>query len=380
MAQALIATWQEGGEARTARWRAESGQPPKRIEPAGDSTKADAAFRQACEGASLLYRGDWRNARQLLSAMTRRLEERAARRPAPGGELDLRGAFLAHRQKQSTVHQVTSRLVVELDGEWRAQLRHAPDLAAACREVWGAGEGASLTPLRGLLGMVGAHEWRQKGVEVKAIGGRVHPHYGVFAPVRGEYVDLVAAAPLGKVGRAFDVGAGTGVLSLVLARRGVPEVVATDLDPRAVACARENVERFKASGQVRVEECDLFPDGQADLVVFNPPWLPARPRTPVERAIFDPDSELLLRFLRELPDHLAPGGEAWLVISNLAELLGLRPRGLVAQAASAANLSIHGQTSTPAVHKKAKDEDDPLYPARSREITTLYRIGRRGAG
>ncbi|MGC4121931.1 MAG: class I SAM-dependent methyltransferase [Myxococcales bacterium] len=275
---------------------------------------------------------------------------------------------------------MTSRLLVELDAEWRVQLKQAPDLRQACREVWGTGEGQSLTPLRGLLGMVGAHEWRHRGVEVEAIGGRVHPHYGVFAPVRGEYVDLVAAAPLGKVSRAFDVGTGTGVLALVLACRAVPEVVATDLDPRAVACAQQNVERFHLEKQVRVEQRDLFPEGQADLVVFNPPWIPAKPRTPVERAIFDPDSELLLRFLRELPEHLAPGGEAWLVISNLAELLGLRPRGLVAQAASAANLTIRGQSSTPARHKKAKDEDDPLYPARSRELTTLYRIGHRGDG
>jgi methylase of polypeptide subunit release factors len=378
MAQALFATWNEDGAARTARWRAESGQPPKRIELVGDVTRADAAFRQACEGTSLLYRGDWRNARQLLAALTRRLEERAGKRPAEKGELDLRGAFLAHRQHQSTVHQVTSRLLVGLDGQWRVEAKQAPDLRQACQEVWGRAEGPSLTPLRGLLGMVGAHEWRAKGVEVAAIGGRVHPHYGVFAPVRGEYVDLVAAAPLGKVGRAFDVGVGTGVLSVLLAHRGVPEVVATDLDPRAVACARENVERFGFSQQVRVEERDLFPEGLADLVVFNPPWIPARPRTPVERAIFDPDSELLLRFLRELPEHLSPGGEAWLVISNLAELLGLRPRGLVVQAAGAANLAIRGQSSTPARHKKSQDADDPLYPARSREVTTLYRIGHRG--
>lgn len=369
------ARWQEGAEPRQARWRAESGRPPGRMELADDRTRADAAFRKACEGTALLYRGDYHNARQLLAALTRRLEGRKGASPPK----ELEAAFLAHRQHQSTVHQVTSRLLVPLDGEYRLELRRAPDVREACREVWGAPDGPAITPLRSLLGMIGAHEWRRKGVEVPPLGGRIHPHYGVFAPVRNEYVDLVARAPLPpKAERAFDLGTGTGVLALLLARRGVREIVATDQDARALACAQENVQRFGAADRIRVEEADLFPAGEADLVVFNPPWIPAKPRTPVERAIYDPDSRLLLRFIAELPEHLAPGGEAWLVISNLGELLGLRPRGLIVQAAGAANLAVRGQLSEKPRHPRAQDEDDPLHAARSREVTALYRIGRRG--
>ena len=81
-----------------------------------------------------------------------------------------------------------------------------------------------------------------------AVGLRIHPHYGVFAPIRSEYVDLVAKAPLpaavASPSIAFDIGTGTGVLAAVLARRGIERVVATDMDPRALACARENVERL----------------------------------------------------------------------------------------------------------------------------------------
>jgi SAM-dependent methyltransferase len=95
---------------------------------------------------------------------------------------------------------------------------------------------------------VGAHEWRKKGVEVPALGGpghnRIHPHYGVFSPVRGEYVQLVAQAPLPAKTLAFDIGVGTGVLSAVLAHRGVLRVVATDQDSRALACARDNLQRL----------------------------------------------------------------------------------------------------------------------------------------
>ena len=126
-------------------------------------------------------------------------------------------------------------------------------------------EGPSVASLRALLGLIGAHEWRTKGIEIAAIGGRIHPHYGVFAPIRREYVDLVATAPLPALrslsSLAFDIGTGTGVLAAVLARRGLRRVVATDRDPRALACARENLERLGLAEQVEVVQADLFPEG-----------------------------------------------------------------------------------------------------------------------
>jgi predicted nicotinamide N-methyase len=156
-------------------------------------------------------------------------------------------------------------LLIGLDADHNIALRRAPDLRQACTEAWGAADAPSVASLRELLGLNGAHEWRLKGIEVPAVGGRIHPHYGVFAPTRGEYVGLVADAPLppalAAVGTAFDVGTGTGVLAAVLARRGVPQVVATDQDPRALACARENLARLGVAGRVFGIKCGIgFPE------------------------------------------------------------------------------------------------------------------------
>ncbi|MEL9393962.1 50S ribosomal protein L11 methyltransferase, partial [Escherichia coli] len=63
--------------------------------------------------------------------------------------------------------------------------------------------------------------------------------------------------PRGSV--AFDIGTGTGVLAAVLARRGGKRVIATDMDPRALACARENLDRRGLSKQVDVEQADPAP-------------------------------------------------------------------------------------------------------------------------
>ena len=232
--------------------------------------------------------------------------------------------------------------------------------------------------LRELLGLVGAHEWRKKGVEIPALGAppnnRIHPHYGVFSPVRGEYLELVGKAPLPSKDLAFDIGTGTGVLAAVLARRGVQRVVATDRDPRALACARENVLRLRLQDRVEVLEADMFPAGTAPLVVCNPPWLPARPSSPLERAIYDEGSRMLRGFLAGLAAHLVSGGEGWLILSDLAEHLGLRSRAELIDLIEAAGLHVIARSDVRPRHPKASDESDPLHVARAKEVTSLWRL------
>jgi len=109
---------------------------------------------------------------------------------------------------------------------------------------------------------------------------------------------------------AFDIGVGTGVLSAVLARRGVPRVVATDLSDRALTCARDNMVRLGLQDRVELLQTDLFPDGQAGLIVCNPPWLPAQPTSVLEQAVYDPDSAMLRGFLSGLTAHCAQEAKA----------------------------------------------------------------------
>ena len=220
----------------------------------------------------------------------------------------------------------------------------------------------------------GPHEWRKKGVEIPTLGERIHPYYGVFSPVRGEYVDLVAQAPLPAGELAFDIGTGSGVLAALLAQRGLARIVATDQDPRALACARENLERLGHGRRVQVVEADLFPEGRAALVVCNPPWVPARPSSPIEYAVFDPESRMLRGFLAGLAAHLAPGGEGWLILSDFAEHLGLRSREELLAWIAAAGLRVVGRLDARPRHPKASDPTDPLHQARSREVTSLWRL------
>ena len=391
--------WSEDAQPQQARWRSGASlPPPARVVVADDRMTADAAFRLASEGCALLWRGDFQNARQLLQAMARRVDRPPRARSriaaiAPATGVD---AFNAYRQAQSQRARTLGMLLIPLAVDYRIPLRRAPDLVAACTEAYGPAPAADAAPattmpaaavaaaaatdsvvtLREILGLIGAHEWRKKGVEVAALGARIHPHYGVFAPVRGEYVDLVAAAPLPPgAALAFDIGTGTGVLAALLARRGVAQVVATDLDARALACARENIMRLGLAQQVVLLQTDLFPTGRAPLVICNPPWLPARPTSPLEHAVYDPDSRMLRGFLDGLAAHLTPGGEGWLILSDLAEHLGLRPRTALLAMIDGAGLAVLSRTDVRPRHPRTMDTADALHAARAAEVTSLWRLG-----
>jgi len=338
---------------------------------ADDTMKADEAYRLACEGTALLWRGDYQNARQLLLAMSRRADRKARKTSAVPAE-----AFHLHRQAQSQRARTLAMILLPLDRDYAIPLRRAPDMRQACIEAYGPASEPSVASLRELLGLIGAHEWRKKGVEISCLGAgaRIHPHYGVFSPVRGEYVALVNEAPLPSTELAFDIGTGTGVLAAVLARRGVKRVVATDQDTRALACARDNLARLGLDGQVELLQADMFPAGRAPLVVCKPPWIPARPSSPIEHAIFDPDSRMLHAFIGGLAAHLEPGGEGWLVISDIAEHLGLRTRDELLALFDAAGLRVVGRLDVRPHHPKVFDAADPLHAARAAEVTSLWRL------
>ena len=363
-------SWTDAGAEHRARWRSERGlPPPARVQAADDTLTADAAFRLASEGTALLWRGDFQNARQLLQAMARRVDRRA-RKPAGTPRDRFNQARMAQAQRARTL----GMLLVPVEPGHRIGLRRAPGVQQACIEAYGEAADAYVVSLRELQGVIGAHEWRKKGVEIPALGGRIHPHYGVFSPVRGEYVDLVARAPLPSTDSAFDIGTGTGVLAAVLARRGVQQVVATDQDPRALACAAENMRRLELAPQVRVEQADLFPAGRAPLVVCNPPWLPAKPGSPLEYAVYDPDSRMLRGFLDGLAAHLAPHGEGWLILSDLAERLELRAPGQLDGWIGQAGLKVVDRLDAKPRHGRAADSADPLHAERAAEITSLWRL------
>jgi len=385
--------WTEEDAVHDVRWQSEKGlPPPKKVVIANDTLTADTAYRLASEGSAFLWRGDYQNAKQLLQALARRAERPVKRNrkkaasqaklnPDTVNAMEPKAIFNQHRQAQAQRARILDAILIPLSADNTIPLRRAPDVTQACLEVFGNRADDYVLSLRELLGVISAHEWRKKGVVIPSLkdgAQRLFPHYGVFSPLRGEYVELVAMAPLPPALKAkslaFDIGIGTGVLAAVLAQRGIQRIIGTDQDPRALDCATANMQQLGLGQQVEILNADLFPPEKAALIVCNPPWLPARPSSPIERAIYDPDSVMLKGFLSQLKGHLLPDGEGWLILSDLAEHLQLRSRDELLSWIEAAGLTVIEKMDARPNHPKVSDASDPLHQARKSEVTSLWRL------
>jgi release factor glutamine methyltransferase len=122
--------------------------------------------------------------------------------------------------------------------------------------------------------------------------------------------------------RVLDVGTGSGAIALALADE-VPRarVVAVDLSEEALSLARENLLRAQVSGRVELRRSDLLAGvaGPFDLVVSNPPYVPAAEYDSLQPEIrlYEPYGAVVgdgvwRQVAREARRALAPG--AWLVL------------------------------------------------------------------
>ncbi len=373
----MTISWVEGGSTHIARWQSEAKvTAPKRVLVVDDSINADTAYRLACEGSAMLWRGDFHNARQLLQAMARRCEQKkvSKKNKLANAPEDLKSSFNLHRVAQAQRARILGMLLIEVGDSYQISLKRAPDFKDAFIEAYGEFSSPFVTSLRELQGLIGAHEWRKKGVRIEALGANIHPHYGVFSPIRGEYLKLIADTSLPSTELAFDIGTGTGVIASILAKRGVKRVIATDQDSRAISCAEENIARLGLQNKVTITKTDMFPEGQAPLIVCNPPWLPAKPSSPIEYAIYDPDSRMLIAFLNGLKEKLTPQGEGWLIMSNFAEALGLRKQDELLSLIDRAGLRVEEKLDIKPTHQKIMDAEDKLHQARKAEVTSLWRL------
>lgn len=149
-----------------------------------------------------------------------------------------------------------------------------------------------------------------------------YTHDEVYPPAEDTYLLLKAAlAESRPTDRAIEIGCGSGILAQELSSR-VQRLIATDINPHALRATRSRV------GNVALIRADLFKGigGRFDLVLFNPPYLPFKPEERsggwIDWALDGGESgrETINRFLRELEDHLLPGGRALLLISSLTGL------------------------------------------------------------
>ena len=158
---------------------------------------------------------------------------------------------------------------------------------------------------------------------VEVMGGTYVVCEDVFNPkfyITSEF--MAQHIRVGPQDAVLDVGTGSGIQAIT-AGSVARKVVAIDINPEAVRCARENVRRNNVEGSVQVLEGDLFaplpPDARFDVILFTPPYFEGRLRKPIDHALYDPGKAVARRLLTEARERLNPDGYVQMVYSSAAE-------------------------------------------------------------
>ena len=83
---------------------------------------------------------------------------------------------------------------------------------------------------------------------------------------------------------------------------------------------------------------------------------------------------MLKTFLNNAANHLNPHGQIWLIMSDIAEHLGLRSPQALNQWIAAAGLALVRKSDIEPQHPKAQQQHNPLAYARNQEITSLWQL------
>ncbi len=145
---------------------------------------------------------------------------------------------------------------------------------------------------------------------------KLHPQ--VYEPAEDTFL-LAENLAVGENDIALDVGTGTGLIALLMARKA-SHVLGVDINPIAVELAEENA-RLNGIENVEFRLSDLFENvsGKFDVITFNAPYLPGEPEEPIDLALVGGKTgrEVLDRFIEEVPGYLRAGGTVQIVQSSI---------------------------------------------------------------
>ena len=185
-----------------------------------------------------------------------------------------------------------------------------------------------LLPFPQVQGLNSSWQWQEKGIFIPVLGRKIRPFFGTYFPTRFEHLILFdnwMKRYEGENKSAMDIGIGSGVLSLQMLKHGFGKIYATDTNPNAIVGVNEELKRSRLESKVDLMHGDLFANcsEETELIVFNPPWLPAsHDLEGIDQAIYY-DKDLFPRFFAEAVKHLKPNGQVAILFSNLGEITGV---------------------------------------------------------
>lgn len=182
-----------------------------------------------------------------------------------------------------------------------------------------------LLPFPQIQGLNSAWQWHVNGVAIPVLRNKIHPYYGVYFPTRFEHLQLFdnwLKKYKGPKKSAIDIGIGSGILSLQLMKYRFQKSFGTDTNPNAIVGLKAATKGTKFATKIELDCGYLFGkwEKQTELIVFNPPWLPAaHDLDRLDEAIYYNDT-LFPEFFEEAKKRLLPDGRIVLLFSNLGQI------------------------------------------------------------
>ncbi|MFH0819404.1 MAG: class I SAM-dependent methyltransferase [bacterium] len=165
---------------------------------------------------------------------------------------------------------------------------------------------------------------KQQNLIIEGMPLRIYP--GVWNPKKGKsskmFIEILKDYSLRETNSALDLGTGSGILALILWKRGVQKIVAADIMDEALENAEYNFRQNKAS-KIEIRKSNLFSDIQErfDLIIFNAPAThPLRKEVLLgKHSLWSSEENILKRFLSEIKGHLTKNGRALLMYSKFVD-------------------------------------------------------------
>lgn len=278
-------------------------------------------------GKTVVMTGDFRYIKGILKYMDRNQSELVELNDLKGIE----SKYQRSRIRQSLKRKALYRLMVVAHGEILQNVTRQPDLTNLLSWLEGDTEYLSnvnfLLPVRKVLRIASDVKRRRDGMYIKALRAKITIFPHVYVPFDESVVNMVADnLTVTENTKVLDLGTGTGVLALVAACKGARNVVATDINPRAVKNVKFNAKKLGFEDRIDAREpADLFDSVQGekfDVIVFNAPWIYGEPKTTYDTAVYDKDFSVITRFFQRVAEHLSDSGFIMLQYSNFSELTG----------------------------------------------------------
>lgn len=272
-------------------------------------TEPQEAIDALIEGYNVLLLDYYSSGLELLSALKQFIKSKYSDQ-----------SFLGQRDFRSAYRELSQRILLSVSNH-KLTVRKAPEIGWF--KILYPELNNFLLPFPLVQGLNSSWQWFEKGIFIPVLKRKIHPWFGTYFPTRFEHLELLDSwlrRYKGEKKSAFDIGIGSGVLTFQLLKHGFKKIIGTDSNPNAIIGLNKNTNNLQS--KVELFYGDLFANNnaKAELIVFNPPWLPASQNLEgLDKAIYY-NAELFSRFFAEAKKHLQPNGKVVLLFSNLAQI------------------------------------------------------------